>query len=35
MFVPDFLFDEKNSILPLDATHVLNTFKYYTELNLH
>jgi hypothetical protein len=35
MFVPDFLFDEKNSILPLDATYVLNNFKYYTELNLH
>jgi prolipoprotein diacylglyceryltransferase len=27
MFIPEFLFEEKNSILPLDATYTLNNSK--------
>ena len=35
MYVPEFLFNKINSILPLDATHTSNNNKYSTELNLH
>lgn len=31
MYVPEFLFNKINSILPLDATHSFNNNKYSTE----